>query len=55
MGQLSIDRWKEKLSSDIIEFVELICGPEMEYFGYKTTLFNRLNISPKVFDFDPHI
>ncbi len=47
----SIDRWKERLSSDIIEFVELICGPEMGYFGYKTTLFNRLNISPKVFDF----
>ena len=33
----SIDKWKESLSSDMLDLIELVAGPDLEMCGYETS------------------
>ena len=37
----SLYRWKKELTSDLINFIEFIVGPDMEYLGYELSQQNE--------------
>jgi len=47
----SIDGWKVRLSNEVIELVEFLCSPEMNYFNYNTTLYGNGFLSEDAFGF----
>jgi hypothetical protein len=43
-----IDKWKNNLSSEIVEFIEQLCFPEMKLYGYEFCGSGRYGITDNI-------